>query len=213
MARSPAALADFWNRQAPTYDRRMSALERRFFADSRAWVGGRAHGTTLEIAIGTGANLPHYAADLDLTGVDWSPAMLDATRRRAAQLNRVVTLQQADAAALPFPAESFDTVVSTFAMCCVPDERVALAEALRVLRPGGTLLLADHIRSSFWPLRIAQHAVDLITVPTEGEHYTRRPSATLLELGLAADEGDRLSLGTIERIQARKGSAGPHSIG
>ncbi|MGX6601460.1 class I SAM-dependent methyltransferase [Micromonosporaceae bacterium Da 78-11] len=204
MARSQRPLVDYWDRQAPTYDPRMAGIERRFFADSRSWVCRRARGSTLEVAVGTGANLAHYPREVVLTAVDWSPAMLEVARREAGRLHRPVTLEQADAAALPFPAASFDTVVSTFALCCIPDERAALTEALRVLRPGGSLLLADHIGASFWPLRALQHLVDLVTVPLHGEHYTRRPATTVRSLGVPIEAGDRLTMGAIERVHARK---------
>ena len=204
MTRSHGTLVGYWDRQAPTYDTRMAGVEGRFFADSRGWVCGRARGATLEIAIGTGANLSHYPPEVDLTGIDWSPAMLHVARRQADRVDRAVTLHQGDAAALPFPAESFDTVVSTFALCCIPDHRAALIEALRVLRPGGRLLLADHVGASFWPLRALQHALDLFSVPLQGEHYTRRPASILRGLGLTAQESERLTMGAIERLHVRK---------
>lgn len=204
MTRSAKTLVGCWNRQAATYDTRMAWLERRFFTDSRSWVCRRARGTTLEIAIGTGANLPHYPADVDLTGIDWSPDMLRVARHRAERKPRAVALTRADASALPFPTATFDTVVSTFALCCIPDERAALVEALRVLRPGGRLLLVDHVAASFWPLRALQHAVDLVTVPLHGEHHTRRPVTILRGLGVTIDETERLTGGAIERVQARK---------
>ena len=182
----------------------MAGIERRFFADSRRWVCRQARGATLEIAIGTGANLPHYSAEVELTGIDWSPAMLHATRRQADRVHRAVTLHRADATDLPFPTDAFDTVVSTFAMCCIPDERAALCEALRVLNPGGRLLLADHVTSTFWPLRALQHAVDLVTVPVYGEHYTRRPVTTLRGLDATIEETERHTLGAIERVNAKK---------
>lgn len=204
MTRSHGTLVGYWDRQAATYDSRMARAESRFFADSRGWVCGRARGATLEVAIGTGANLSHYPADVELTGIDWSPAMLEVARRQTARADRAVTLRQADATALPFPAESFDTVVSTFALCCIPDERAALVEALRVLRPGGRLLLADHVGASFWPLRALQHVVDLVSVPLQGEHFTRRPATTLRGLAVTVQESERLRMGAIEHIHARK---------
>ncbi|MBB4959699.1 class I SAM-dependent methyltransferase [Micromonospora polyrhachis] len=182
----------------------MAWLERRFFADSRTWVCRRAHGTTLEIAIGTGANLPHYPGDVDLTGIDWSPAMLHIARHQAERVRRAVALSRTDATALPFPTATFDTVVSTFALCCIPDERAALVEALRVLRPGGRLLLVDHVAASFWPLRALQHVVDLASIPLQGEHYTRRPVTILRGLDVTIEETERLARGVIERVHARK---------
>lgn len=138
-----------WDKQAPSYDRRTSALERRIMAASRGWVGRRARGATLEIAVGTGANFSYYPSEVTLTGVDFSPAMLQLAGRRAADLDRAVPLHQADAAALPFADASFDSVVCTFAMCCVPDEKAALFEAIRVLRPGETCSW----RTMSWPAR------------------------------------------------------------
>lgn len=204
VTRSTRALVGYWDKQAPTYDTKMTGVERRLFPDSRRWVCSRARGETLEVGIGTGANLAHYPEDMALTGVDWSPAMLDLAHERADRLGRTVTLHQCDAAALLFPPESFDTVVSTFALCCIPDEHVALTEALRVLRPGGRLLLADHIVASFWPLRALQHVADVVSVPLHGEHFARRPLATLRELDVTIEETDRLKLGAIEHVHARK---------
>ncbi|WP_432050249.1 class I SAM-dependent methyltransferase [Verrucosispora sp. NA02020] len=197
-------LIDYWDDRASGYDRRTASAERRLLGTSRRWVCRRATGQTLEVAVGTGLNLPHYPADVQLSGVDWSPRMVHAAGRRAADLGRTVALAAADATALPFADARFDTVVCTFALCCVPDERAALTEALRVLRPGGSLLLADHIVASHPLLRAAQHVVDLVSVPLQGEHYTRRPLHTLRRLDVEVLATERLSYGAIERVHARR---------
>jgi ubiquinone/menaquinone biosynthesis C-methylase UbiE len=88
---------------------------------------------------------------VQLTGVDQSPAMLDIARDRAGQLGLAVDLRLGDAQALQFPADCFDTVVCTFSLCAIPDDRKAVAEMARVLRPGGLLLRADHVEASPWP--------------------------------------------------------------
>ncbi len=181
----------------------MARIDGRFLADSRRWVCGRARGTTLEVAVGTGANLPYYDDSIALTAVDWSEEMLAMAARQAQRLGRAVDLRQADAMALPFPSAGFDTVVCTFSCCGIPDERAALAEAVRVLRPSGDLLLADHVAASFWPLRVVQHVVDLVSVPVQGEHWTRRPAALLGELGMEIVDAERLTWGAIERVHAR----------
>jgi hypothetical protein len=64
--------------------------------------------------------------------------------------------------------------------------------------------MADHIAASFWPLRALQHAVDLVSVPLQGEHYTRRPVTTLRALGINLEASERLTMGAIERVHARK---------
>lgn len=207
MTRSLDALVAYWDRQAPSYDRKIAGAERRYFADSRRWVCERADGATLELGIGTGASIRYYRAGVALTGVDWSREMLREAGKEAARLGRPVELHRADAAALPFPAAGFDTVTVLLALCCAPDPVAVLREAVRVLRPGGSLLLADHVAASFWPLRIAQHLVDLVSVPWHGEHYTRRPIRLLAGLEVEVVESERFAGGAIERVHARRVTA------
>lgn len=184
----------------------MTGVERRMFPQSRHWVCSRARGRTLEVGVGTGANLAHYPASIDVTGIDWSRAMLDIASGRASHAHAAATLQQGDASALPFVDDSFDTVVCTFALCCIPDERAAIGEALRVLRPGGRLLLADHVASSRWWLRALQHAADIVSVPLHGEHFCRRPIMIVRELGLTIEETERHRAGVIEHVYATSSS-------
>lgn len=75
---------------------------------------------------------------------------------------------------------------------------------VRVLRPGGLLLLADHIEAGTWHGRLLQRLVELITVPRQGEHFRRRPLRHLADLGLLVQRRDRFAWGIIERIAARK---------
>jgi len=189
----------YWNKASVSYDKQMRFYDR-LLADSRPWVCAQATGHTLEVAIGTGLNLPFYPAGVELTGSDLSPGMLGIAQTRARQLGRVVDLREADAQALPFPDASFDTVVCTFSLCAIPDERRAVSEMTRVLRPGGLLLLADHIAGATWPVRA--------TVPLQGEHYLRRPLRQVQAEGLQVERRERFKLGIIERLAARKPAAG-----
>jgi ubiquinone/menaquinone biosynthesis C-methylase UbiE len=194
----------YWDRHAAGYDRQMQFAERHFLGDSRAWVCSQAAGRTLEVAIGTGLNLEFYPAGLDLTGVDLSPEMLALARRRAAELGRMVDFREADALALPFPDASFDTVVCTFGLCAVLDDGRAVAEAVRVLRPGGLLLLADHIEGAAWPVRVIQRLIEIVSVPLQGEHALRRPLRHVEAAGLEVTRRERFKLGVVERLAARK---------
>lgn len=188
--------------QAARFDAQMTRLERRFFPGAREWVCARARGKTLEVAVGSGLNLPHYPDGVRLTGVDLIPEMLALARRRADHLGRDVELRTADAMALPFADASFDTVACTFALCEVQDDAAALGEALRVLRPGGRLLLADHVVSTRWLFRVGQHLLEWITIPMSGEHFTRRPLLHLQGLGAAVVESKRQLHGAIELVHA-----------
>jgi ubiquinone/menaquinone biosynthesis C-methylase UbiE len=197
----------YWDKESASYDKQMQFFERLFAPDTRAWVCGQATGDTLEVAIGTGLNLPHYADDVRLTGVDFSPAMLALARRRAEQLGRPADLRQGDAQQLPFTAASFDTVVCTYGLCAIPDDGQAVLEMTRVLRPGGLLLLADHIAGAAWPTRLVQRLAEVVTVPLQGEHFLRRPLQTVQAAGLDVERRDRFKLGLIERLAARKPAA------
>ncbi len=200
-------LRRYWDGHAPSYDRQIGFLERRLFGQSRAWICSRATGNVLDVAIGTGLNLPFYAADVRLTGIEWSPSMLDIARRRARDLNRCVDLREGDARALPFQDASFDTVVCTLSLCAIPDDRAAVAEMTRVLRPGGLLLLLDHVAAGPWPARVVQRFVELVTIRLGGEHFTRRPLHHVHAAGLEVEERHRFNLGIIEQLAARKPAA------
>jgi ubiquinone/menaquinone biosynthesis C-methylase UbiE len=194
----------YWEKQSASYDQRMRFFDRVLAGDSRAWVCAQATGQTLEVAVGTGLNLPFYPSEIELTGIDLSPAMLAVARQRAGQLGRAVDLREADALALPFPDASFETVVCTFSLCAIPDEQGAVREMTRVLRRGGLLLLADHIAGAAWPVRAAQRAIEAVTVPLQGEHFTRRPLRQVRAEGLQIIRRERFKLGLIERLAARK---------
>jgi len=189
---------------APRYDRDIRFFEKVQFGGGREWVCSRATGEVLEVAVGTGRNLPFYPAEVTVTGVELSPAMLDIARTRAAELGREVELREADAEELPFADGSFDTVVCTLSLCTIPDHARAIAEMARVLRPGGRLLLLDHIGSRWWPVWAVQRLIDVLTVRTAGEYQTRRPAPMLAAAGLQIVESQQLKLGTVERLHARK---------
>jgi ubiquinone/menaquinone biosynthesis C-methylase UbiE len=198
----------YWDKESASYDRQMQLFERFLSPDSRAWVCSKATGKTLEVGIGTGLNLPFYPDDVSLTGIDLSPAMLQIARNRAAQQGRMADLREADALDLPFPDACFDTVVSTYALCAVPDESRAVSEMNRVLRPGGLLLLADHIEGGAWPTRLIQRLIEVVTVRLQGEHFLRRPLRQVRAEGFEIEQRQRFKLGLIERLAARKPVAG-----
>ncbi|EMD25617.1 class I SAM-dependent methyltransferase [Amycolatopsis azurea] len=194
----------YWDSKSRNYDREMQFLDRKLFGDSRAWACGQATGEVLEVAVGTGLNLPLYPDGVTLTGIDLSDGMLAIARDRAERLGHPVTLKQADAHDLPFEADSFDTVVCTLGLCAIPDDGKALREMARVLRPGGRLILLDHIASSSRVVRGLQWLTEKVTVPMAGEHFLRRPLGKIGDLGLTVERRERFKLGLVERLVARK---------
>src|ERR671930_1314591 len=151
--RETERVLQLYEKEAHKYDREMNFFDRLLFAGGREWVCGQAQGEVLEIGVGTGRNLPHYRNDVRLTGVELSPAMLEIARARARELGREVDLRVGDAQALEFPDDSFYTVVCTLSLCTIPDDRAAVGEVRRVLRPGGRFLVLEHVRSPVLPVR------------------------------------------------------------
>ncbi len=103
--------------------------------------------TILEAGAGTGLNLPFYPPGRQVTLLDRDEAGLQKARQRARQRGLQVELVQGNVEALPFPDARFDSAVASFLLCSVQNPRQALAELHRVLKPGGQLLLLEHVRS------------------------------------------------------------------
>lgn len=200
--RSVERISKQFDRHAAGYDRMMGIMERFLFRGSRHWVAAQATGDVLEIAIGTGLNLPHYPERVRVTGIDVSAAMLEVAARRAERIGRKIDLRHADAHALPFADDSFDTVVSTLSLCTIPDPDVAVHEVRRVLRPRGRMLLLEHVRSSNRAVRGVQRALEPLAHRFEGDHLLREPVDYLESAGFEVVQLHRSKAGIMERAVA-----------
>lgn len=200
---SQEAQRRLWERAAPGYDQAMALWERRWIGDYRANLLGDAAGRVVEVGIGTGVNLPHYPAGIRLTGVDSSPAMLAIARDRAARLGRQLDAVVGEADHLALPDASVDAVVATLLLCSVPDVATSLAEFARVVRPGGRLLLLDHVESSVAPVRWFQALADRAGEAT-GECWRRRPLTELSEVGFTVERTWASRARLLEAVSARR---------
>jgi ubiquinone/menaquinone biosynthesis C-methylase UbiE len=138
-----------WGRAfAALYDRGLKATEEAGLRQVRRELLAGAEGRVLELGAGTGINLDLYAEAVeDLTLVEPDPHMAKRLRARLAESTRRATVLEAPAERLPLDNDSFDTVVATLVLCTIPDPAAALAEAARVLKPGGRLLFIEHVRA------------------------------------------------------------------
>lgn len=199
-----ARVRRLYDKMAARYDRAIAIAERLLFDDGRRWVSAHARGDVLEIAVGTGRNLPYYPEAIQLTGIELSPAMLALARQRARELRRAANLLLGDAQALPFPNGCFDTVVCTLALCTIPNDRQAVLEAARVLRPGGRFLALEHVRSPRRLVRAVQRTLEPLAVRWQADHLLREPLEAVQAAGLRVERCERGKWGIVERLAARK---------
>jgi ubiquinone/menaquinone biosynthesis C-methylase UbiE len=203
---STERVREYYQRSAGRYDRSIRLSERLLRMDAgRRRMCAQAEGDVLEIAIGTGLNLPYFRDEgVHLTAIDVSPAMLDQARRRARDLGRDVELRIGDAQNLDFRDESFDAVVFGLCLCSIPDDARAVAEARRVLRPGGRILLLEHVRSPFPLFRVGQRLMAPLFLRFQSDHLVREPLDHLRAQGFAIEQVERWGWGVMERAVARK---------
>jgi len=162
----------------------------------------RASGKVLEVAVGTGKNLSYYPPDCRIVTLDLSSEMLKVARTHATKLSRHVSFLVADAGALPFPDESFDTVVSSLSTCTFPDPVAALKEMARVCSITGRVLLLEHGRSDRERIgRWQDRHEDLFAKPF-GCHWNRQPLRLLRDAGLEVIRARRTFLGIFHQIVA-----------
>jgi ubiquinone/menaquinone biosynthesis C-methylase UbiE len=192
------------DKHAGGYDRQMRFFDRVLFAGGREWACSHAQGDVLEIAVGTGRNLAFYPPGVKLTAIEFSPEMLAIARKRAEEIASQVDLREGDAQALEFENGSFDTVVLTLALCTIPDDRKAVTEVRRVLRPGGRFILMEHVRSPVLPVRAVQRLLDPVAARFEADHLMREPLDYLAEVGFEIESVERSKWGIVERVVARK---------
>lgn len=198
------AVRDHYDKTASRYDTQIRFFERVLFGHGREWVCSQAQGDVLEIAAGTGRNLRHYPPGARVTAIELSPEMLEIARGAAAALGRDVVLRQGDAQALDFSDESFDTVVCTLGLCTIPDDRAAVAEVRRVLRPGGRFVALEHVRSPVRAVRIGERLLEPLVLRFEHDHLLREPVDHLRAEGFEIERLERSKLGIVERVAARK---------
>ena len=199
-----------YRRMARIYDRQARVVERLMFAGVRDWATSQAVGDVLEVAVGTGLNLPHYPPGIRLVGVDLSEPMLAIARRRAAELELGdrAELRQGDVQQLDLPDACVDTVVSTFALCTIPDPAAAAREAFRVLRPTGHMVLVEHGPAAKQWMLAGQRAWERIMFRFDADHVTRDPVPYLTAAGFHIDDIQRSKAGILFRIIASKPAIG-----
>ncbi len=163
-----------YQRMAPLYDGMQVLMERRYFRwRERQWSLLRGP-KILEVGVGTGKSMPFYRPGLQITAIDLTPGMLDRARRRAEELQIPVQLCIGDVQRLDFPDATFDSAVASFVFCSVPNPMLGLAELRRVVKPGGRIVLLEHMRSNSRLLGVLMDVFNPFVVRITGANINRR---------------------------------------
>lgn len=196
------ATREKWDSVAKSFDRLSHGDDRRFAEAKRRLFAG-VKGTTLLVAAGTGNDFKFFPPGHRIVAIDISPRMLEQARLKLGTYAGEIELREMDVTALDFPDDSFDTIATVCTFCSVPKPVTGLRELRRVLKPGGRLLMFEHVRSHIGPLGILQ---DLMTPLTRraGPDLNRDTVGNVRKAGFRIRRIENAYLDIVRMIEATK---------
>lgn len=164
-----------YDRLAPWFDSLEGFLEGLFFRRLRKKLWAQAAGPhILEVGVGTGKNFNFYPQDALITAIDFSPKMLEQAKKKRERKQLAVDLALMDVQSVCYADNSFDTVIASFVFCSVPQPRKGLKELYRVLKPGGQLLLLEHVLSANKTISFLMNLLNPLIVKVFGANINRQ---------------------------------------
>ncbi len=194
-----------YNRIAPYFDGLEGFLERIFLKKKRELLWSKAQGEhILEVGVGTGKNFPFYPPDTQVTALDFSQDMLKQARSKRHRNGISVEIVLMDVQSLCYADNSFDTVIATFVFCSVPKPIKGLQELYRVCKPGGQVLLLEHVLSSSPVKAMMMKILNPLVVLVFGANINRQTVKSIQSCGFEKVVLDPASSDMVKLIQAIK---------
>jgi ubiquinone/menaquinone biosynthesis C-methylase UbiE len=200
-----AAIRKRYDRIAPYFEGMEAVMEGLFFRSwrKRLWAKVEGH-HILEVGVGTGKNFDYYPKNARITAIDFSEQMLKQAEKKRDRKNVNVELELMDVQSLYFADNSFDTVICSFVFCSVPLPVKGLKELYRVCKPGGQVLLLEHVLSSNRVLAAVMNLINPIVVRLVGANINRNTVKNVKACAFTSVNVDERSSDIIKLIEARK---------
>lgn len=191
-----------WNKASRTLDLFAFAEDRRI-GPHKQRLFSKMQGATLMVAAGTGNDFKYFRPDMHVVAIDISPGMLERAARKVVDYKGSIELREMDVCGLDFADATFDTVVTAFTFCSVPRPVAGLRELHRVLKPGGQILMIEHVRSAIGPLGIL---MDLMTplFRRVGPELNRDTVGNVQKAGFRLRRVENVYLDVVKIIEAVK---------
>ena len=194
-----------YDRIAPYFDSLEGFLEGLFFSDWRKTLWNKVQGEhILEVGVGTGKNFPYYPESGSVTAIDFSEKMLERAKLKQQRTKVKVDLELMDVQSLCYADNSFDTVIATFVFCSVPLPTKGLQELYRVCKPGGQVLLLEHVLSSKPMMAKMMNLMNPVIVSLFGANINRKTVKSVQSCGFDKVTLDPASRDMVKLIQAIK---------
>jgi ubiquinone/menaquinone biosynthesis C-methylase UbiE len=205
MKSDSAAIKKKYNRIAPYFEGLEAIMEGLFFKNRRKKLWAKVDGHhILEVGVGTGKNFDFYPNDARVTAIDFSEAMLKQATHKKDRKSISVDLDLMDVQSLSFADNSFDTVIGSFVFCSVPLPSKGLKELYRVCKPGGQVLLLEHVLSSNPIMAKVMNFFNPVILALVGANINRNTVKNIKACGFASVRVDERSSDIIKLIEARK---------
>ena len=205
MKSDSTAIKKRYDRIAPYFEGLEAVMEGLFFKNWRKRLWAKAEGHhILEVGVGTGKNFDYYPAEARITAIDFSPEMLKQAAHKKARKAVSVELELMDVQSLVFADNSFDTVIGSFVFCSVPLPLKGLKELYRVCKPGGQVILLEHVLSSNPVIAKVMNFINPTIVALVGANINRNTVKNVKSCGFASVRVDERSGDFIKLIEARK---------